>query len=184
MHARTSRQALWLVVSKHRRQRRADIYLQGFKGKINVHKDMNPNMVVNAETNSQIIGTSVIVVTFYLGQLFKLCRALGKKKYETVGEFLTHHGSVYVLHPHDDLEYYHTVSFSGQSENETNSSGYTGVRVALTFRWLGNRTLYFGNDYKVKLQRNCQVVEKPILELRKKHPKRPDIAALFEECLS
>ena len=150
---------------------------------MNHHKDMNPDMVVDDSTNSQILGSNVVVVTFYVGQLVEMSIRRKKKIFIPVADFFTRHGSVYILHPHDDYHYYHSSTFASKKrkqEFEDNSCGYRGVRVAVTFRWLGNRMKYLGNDYDNKVRRNCQAMENPEQVIDKKHRERPDVAKMFK----
>ena len=150
-------------------------YFPQFKGKMNFHKDMNPAMVVSDEVNSQIMGSLVIVVSLFLSQRVSL--AIRKdKRFHTVSKFFTEHGSVYILHPHDDYHFYHGTDFS---ETQAKSTNFESVRVAITFRWLGNRMSYLGDDYANPIRRHCQAVEDPASVIRESHKNRRDIADMF-----
>lgn len=158
-------------------------YFRNFQGKMNHHKDMNPDMVVDDATNSQILGSNVIVVSFYVGQLVSMS-IKKNKKFHTVADFFTKHGSVYVLDPHDDFHFYHSTTFASRKrkkEFEANSGGYEGVRIAVTFRWLGNRMNYLGGNYENKLRRNCQAVANPRKVIESKHSARLEIANMFNQ---
>ncbi len=155
-------------------------YFSAFDSKINFHKDMNPDMVVDDSTNSQILGTNVTVATLFMGQLVQLCSKPDTRS--SVDEFYTHHGSVYVLHPHDDLRYYHGTGFyphARRQEYQKNKGEYGGLRVAITFRWLGNRMTYLGDDYWLPKRRHCQAVNRAHHVISNKHPKRKDISEMY-----
>ena len=154
-------------------------YFEEFQGKMNYHNDMNPDMVVSDETNSQIMGSTVIVVTLFVGQLVKLA-VKRDGSFRSVAEFLAEHGSVYLLHPHDDFHYYHGTCFSKRKEHRC---VHESVRVAITFRWLGNRMSYLGDDYPNVGRRNCQAVADPLKPITQTHKKRPDLSALWEPYL-
>lgn len=73
------------------------LYLNSMGGHINPHRDMSPNMKVDPDQNSQIIGSSVIVVSFYASQYFKFGAAMpGENKfdYPPMLQFLTENGSM------------------------------------------------------------------------------------------
>lgn len=116
-------------------------YFRMFKNRINPHKDMNPDMQVDVKTNSQIIGSNVIVVSFLASQFFeflKEARASGERYGDSL---ITEHCSIYILDPEDDVNFYHHARFGRGSERHD-------VRVAVTLRWLGARKVYIGEDYK------------------------------------
>jgi hypothetical protein len=73
------------------------LYLNSMGGHINPHRDMSPNMRVDPDQNSQIIGSSVIVVSFYASQYFKFGVGIpGENKfdYPPMLQFLTENGSI------------------------------------------------------------------------------------------
>ena len=159
------------------------LYAEEFGGKIQPHQDMNVNMGVDPKTNSQIIGSSVIVVNFFDEQIMHMCtRVKAQKKqdrFPTHDHFRTEHCSVYVLDPHDDSLYHHTTSFPATG----NRKHHKGLRCALTFRWLGNRRKYFGPDNPAGLQ-HCQVVTRPYHEIDKKYPKSENARAMWKQVIA
>ena len=150
------------------------LYLEEFQGHIREHQDMDPIMKVDPQTNSQIIGSSVIIVSFFNSQKVHFTAKGNEHKKHT---FLTEHCSVYVLDPHDDNIYKHKTTFPGGSRNDPN-----GLRLALTFRWLGNRMKFFGRDNPVGLQ-HCQVVSCPYETINKLYPKSENARTLWRNVL-
>ena len=134
------------------------LYLEEFHGHMQEHQDMNPRMKVSTKENSQIIGTSVIVVSFFDKQEVVMTKNAGGKH-----AFLTEHCSVYVLDPHDDDTHKHKTKFPSAERGKPK-----GLRFALTFRWLGNRKKFFGPDNRIGLQ-HCQVVPNPNNTINKKY---------------
>ena len=121
-------------------------YFRKFNGKINPHKDMNPNMAVDPKINSQIAGSNVVTVSLFSDQYFQFVQKVhnGKtKKYEVVSQFLTNHCSVYSMDPDDDQIYYHRTKWPRKKHNNCTDN----VRISMTFRWLGKRSKFLGNDY-------------------------------------
>jgi alkylated DNA repair dioxygenase AlkB len=73
-------------------------------------------MTVDTSVNSQIDGSSVvIVVSFLADQLFQFSRM--ESKFKRVESFLTKHCSIYVMNPEDDLSFYHQTKFPHNCEN-------------------------------------------------------------------
>ena len=133
------------------------LYVADWNGSIRPHRDMNPSMDVDPKSNSQIIGTSVIVISFFHPQIIQLGHPITKTKFHVHDSFQTEHCSVYVLDPHDDLNHHHTTLFPEPTEEEKNS---TRIRYAITLRWLGNRKKFFGPDNQVGLK-HCEVHHQP-----------------------
>ena len=118
-------------------------HFKKFKSKIKPHKDMNPDMAVDTSTNSQITGSSVIVVSLLASQHFEICNKVktnaGKDKHVPVCTFPTEDCSVYILDPEDDLQWCHQARFPAGCPSNA-------VRVCLTFRWLAKRMEFLGGD--------------------------------------
>ena len=160
-------------------------YFSAFDSKINFHKDVNARMQ-SPKNNSQVPGTSVIVVSLFLGQLVQFATNQGKREFIPVAEFYTHHKSVWVLHPHDDLVVYHGTGFhkrNKKEEFEGNKMGWEGVRVAIAFRWLGRKALFFDGLNAFKERRYRMVVERPRSVIDKKYKDKPDVAEEYKAYL-
>lgn len=146
-------------------------YFREFKGRINAHRDMNPNMVVSPEINSQIIGSSVLVVSFLAKQYFHLCQqkkstmSNGKPTYNypSLDSFLTEHCSVYILDPRDDVRWHHKTEFPPGEKGM--------VRISLTFRWLGRRQEFLCQDYAFQ-RKGSSAVGRPRDIIKKMSPKK------------
>ena len=122
-------------------------YFGKFDGEIDKRKDTDPTMAVDAKNNSQIAGSNVIVVTLLCPQLVSLWGGDSAANSRLVDSFVVEPRSVYIHDPMDDLQYYHSAEFF----KEVNGNGYNAskdlVRVAITYRWLGNRLAFLGEDY-------------------------------------
>jgi hypothetical protein len=124
-------------------------YFIVFWSRINAHMDMNPKMAIDPETNSQIVGSSVIVVSFFAPQEFlftdraKTCSSTGKKR-KTIWSFVTDHCSIYVMDPEDDSKHYHCTRFTRNCVQKDVHS----CRICFTLRWLGGKAAFLGSDYK------------------------------------
>jgi hypothetical protein len=70
------------------------LHLNSMGGTTNPHQDVSPRMKIDLELNSQIIGSLVIVVSFYASQRFKFGMRMGKAKFHhpTMLQFLTENG--------------------------------------------------------------------------------------------
>ena len=140
-------------------------YPEAFRGRIRPHKDMNPRMAIDPMINSQIVGSSVIVVSFFSAQEFKMCqqRAVAGTSYayDVKDSFLLQHCSVYVLDPRDDIEWHHTAEFP----RPIKVNGQR-MRVALTLRWLGNQQQFLCEDYN-GARKHCQAVGSPRTVIKK-----------------
>ena len=164
------------------------VYFGRFNAVINAHKDMNPDMAINPNMNSQVIGSSVMVVTLLDSMRVEFCtrRKLpstknGRSSYthDMVDMFDTEDCSVYVQDPNDDLEYFHRAQFLPHFWKVEGSDGknkqvrlsktpkHGRVHVAITYRWLGKRTEFFGKDHGRVSRQNCQVIHNAETELNK-----------------
>jgi hypothetical protein len=91
-----------------------------FDSYINPHKDMNPDMAINPENNSQIVGSSVIVVSFLDTMRVEFCKQTRQRNskgemescYNMVDYFDTEYGSAYVLDPNVLEENQHIYSIN------------------------------------------------------------------------
>ena len=154
------------------------LYIADFNGFIRPHRDMSPSMNVDTKTNSQIIGSSVIVVSFFDSQMIRLGTLDGNQKFVDHDVFSTDHCSVHVLDPSDDSLYHHTNKFETMRTRMVNRP--TRIRLALTFRWLGNRKQFFGPDNKSGLE-YCQVEARPLEFIRRKWRKSPPTQRMWME---
>jgi hypothetical protein len=117
-------------------------YFGSFKGKIRPHRDNAPNMGIDPTHNSQLLGSSVMVLS--LGHPQELQFVEIDKTSNVVDSFTTEHGSVYILRCCDDLQYKHQAKFVHQLKGK--------ARVCLAYRWLGRRTKAFCMDYTKRRQ--------------------------------
>ena len=117
-------------------------YFGDFDGHINAHQDNAPNMAIDPQHNSQLLGSSVMVLNLCHAQDFHFVALHDKNKVEDT--FVCEHGSVYILRADDDLNYKHTARFSGDKVGK--------VRIAIVFRWLGRRTKAFCDNYRGQRQ--------------------------------
>jgi len=86
-------------------------YFGAFGAFIRPHQDNCPNMQLpDYKWNSQLLGSSVLVVNLFDSQMMKLSDVETKRE---VGSFLTEHMSIYVLSAFDDIRYRHTTTFLG-----------------------------------------------------------------------
>ena len=88
-----------------------------------------------APDSGQLIGSSVIVVSFFDVQLVRMCKktkTMAGDEFPTHDYFSTEHCSVHVLDPQDANLYHHKATFP--------ASRKSGLRYALTFCWLGNQS--------------------------------------------
>lgn len=133
-------------------------YFSCFGSRINPHKDMNPSMAVDSNTNSQILGSNVVVISFFSSMNFLFTDIAKATKNQTKPKVLlqqlTEHCSIYVLSPWDDVEYYHKANFTNLKGRKN-----TDVRVCLTLRWLSRRVEFVGDDYSGRMgDRRHQVI--------------------------
>ena len=149
------------------------LHPEEFRCRMPEHQDMDPNMKVSTQDNSQIMGTSVIIVSFFDQQEVIMTRKTGEKH-----SFLTEHCSVYVLDPHDDNTYKHKTKFPKCADKNKPK----GLRLALTFRWLGNRMKFFGPDNPNGLQYS-QVVAQPHSTINKAYNKSENGRNLWKDAL-
>lgn len=151
------------------------LYLGDFDGRINTHRDMNPRSRIKGEKNSQLIGSSVIVVSFFDTHVFEMCQAIGNKRFKVIDSFLTGHCSVYVLDPNDDKRFYHRTHF--QAGNKAGK-----IRYALTLRWLSSRGLYFGPNNANGLA-HCMAVSCPKHVIKQHYSKSTKAQAIWLKAL-
>ena len=147
---------------------------------IRPHKDMSLDMNVDPKTNSQIIGSSVIVVSFFDDQFIRL-GTWRKSKFKDRDAFLTKHCSVCVLDANDDTKHWHTTRWPPTYQKQ--STRKTRIRYAITFRWLGNRKQFFGPDSKSGLQHK-EVVTRPHQFIQDKWKRSPQTATMWKEALA
>jgi hypothetical protein len=160
-----------------------------FDSYISLHKDMNPDMAIDPKNNSQIVGSSVIVVSLLDTMRVEFCKQTRQRNskgemvtcFEMVDYFNKEDRSAYVLDPNDDLDVYHRVFFLRDFIKEERSGGkrkkehiYISstprcgkVRVAITYCWLGKRAEFFCDDYSVHSRCHCQVIHGAVKELSK-----------------
>ena len=107
---------------------------------------MNPSMAVDPKINSQIVGSSVIVVSFFAPQEFfftdRAKTSSSGKKPKTIWSFLTDHCSIYIMDPEDDSKHYHSTRFTKNCISKEHS-----CRICFTLRWLGGKAAFLGSDY-------------------------------------
>ena len=138
------------------------LYMDDFKGRINPHRDMSPGMNVDPAENSQVIGSSVIVVSFFDPQILQFEDLNTKLLADSV---FTEHCSVYVLDPNDDLFYKHSAQFVADRHTKARKHK-TRIRYALTMRWLSNRKKFHCTDNNRGLS-HFQAVPFPKKTIRK-----------------
>lgn len=138
-------------------------YFGAFGAFIRPHQDNCPNMQLpDYKWNSQLLGSSVLVVNLFDSQMMKLSDVETKRE---VGSFLTEHMSIYVLSAFDDIRYRHTTTFLG-----TKGANESKVRISLVYRWLGRRTKAFCGDYNGEL-RWCEYHPNPNAKVKAKFPR-------------
>ena len=151
------------------------LYLGDFNARMNTHRDINPRSRIKGPDNSQLIGSSVIVISFFDQQVFEMCHHLGDKKYKIIDSFLTQHCSVYVLDPNDDRIYYHRTKFPPKDKKGK-------IRYALTLRWLGLRESYYGDDNQEGLA-HCKAVHNPEELIKQNHKNCPASQQMWLQAL-
>lgn len=116
-------------------------YFGAFNAAIRPHQDNCPNMSLpDYKWNSQLLGSSVLVVNLFDQQTLKLTSVKTKQE---VGCFYPEHMSIYVLSAFDDLWCKHNATYA-----ETPGTNAEKVRISLVYRWLGRRTTAFCGDYQ------------------------------------
>jgi len=139
-------------------------YFGLFNGKIRAHQDAAPNMATNPMHTSQILGSSVMVVSFCDEQLFNL---IDIKKKNIVMSFKLGHMSVYILRSEDDIKYKHQATFADTDQRKKKEEK---LRIAIAYRWLGRRTKFFGNDCKTR-RRNMECITRHNMAVKEKFPR-------------
>jgi len=110
-------------------------------GQMQPHKNRNSEQ----KEHTQMLGSSVIVVSFFDKQVLELCKKKdtgkkGKVKRDHVASFETEHCSAFVIDAHDDLEHCRRAHFPKDGKRRC------GLRCVLTLRWLQKReTFLCGN---------------------------------------
>lgn len=106
---------------------------------------MNTVMAVNTKTNSQILGLSVIVVSFLASQKVSFGKPFPSraKKLITEESFDAKDGSVHMLDPNEEnggLSCCEVLLWKTKGQ----------ARLAMTFCWLGHGVPYLCGDYHGK----------------------------------
>jgi hypothetical protein len=143
-------------------------YFGAFHSRIQPHQDNAPNMGIDPQHNSQLLGSSVMVLNLCHEQVLEFTSLDGG---DTVGSFVCPHGSVYILGANDDLMNKHQAKFTGKHVGK--------VRIAVVFRWLGRRTKVFCSDYGRRRQ-HVEVFYNIHKELLLKWPKCATSRANYE----
>ena len=114
-------------------------YFGAFNSTIRPHRDNNPNGPKDWKQNSQMLGSSVMIITFFDSQEFQFME-LGKtgKKVASIG---LEHMSCYILNPEDDVKWKHTVKYGTPDPSKKGK-----VRLAIAARWSSRRQEAFCED--------------------------------------
>jgi hypothetical protein len=116
-------------------------YFGMFGGMIQPHQDACVRMAIDPSHNSQLLGSSVMVISLFFPQEFILT-PIDSDKAPPIGMFLTEHASVYILSYGDDAKWKHRCKFpNGHRDNYRQK-----VRLSIVGRWLGRRTKMFCED--------------------------------------
>ena len=136
-----------------------------FGGKIRAHRDNAPNMATDPTHNSQILGTSVMAVSFFDRQMLEFFPLQTGSK--CCRNFCLDHCSICTLHSLDDVRWKHSARFPkvGEAGHNANNS----IRVGMACRWLGRRCLGFGSDCGT-VRRFMEVWENPDEHVRRHFP--------------
>lgn len=118
-------------------------------------------MKIDPRFNSQILGSSVMVVNLFHSQDVKFTEIEKGGKGKCVDIFVTEHCSAYIMNCWDDLALKHHAEFKGRKKGK--------VRMAIVYRWLGRRTSTFCGDYKYSRQ-NCEIFTQPNKHVAKDFP--------------
>ena len=124
-------------------------------------------MAINPIQNSQILGSSVLVVSFLDEQDFKLYPLKGSGT--AIRCFRLKHCSVYILRSEDDLKWKHGAEFPTWKDGGTGRQNPNNIRVAVCYRWLGRRCKAFGSEYQ-GVRRYMEVWENPNEHIQQKYP--------------
>ena len=109
---------------------RSSLHARAFNTKTVSNKEIE----IGTKTSDQIIGSSVIVVSFFDEQLVQMRMRTRNSEHElpTHDYFTAEHCSVYILDPQDEKVHQHNTSFPASRQQKPRT------RLALTFRWMRN----------------------------------------------
>jgi hypothetical protein len=141
-------------------------YFSAFKAHIRAHQDNAPNMSIPMEHNSQMLGSSVMVLSLLDEQELCFCALKNPTKSsqpKVLSSIRLGHLSVYILKCCDDFDMKHMTRFPSEQKKD-----YGAVRVSLVGRWLTRRCEAFCEDYK-GVRRFQEKYENPNKVLRKMH---------------
>ena len=135
-------------------------YFGDFTGTIRAHRDNSPQMQLDPQENSQILGTSVMVVNFYHTQEVQFLSTGDNTGKSVVDCFQLEHFSIYTMNCWDDVLYYHRCTFRDELKGK--------IRVSFIYRWLGRRCEFFCQDYGGR--RQCCEVWQADQAMQKRYP--------------
>jgi len=136
-------------------------YFGCFNGKIPAHRDNSPSIKADYWHNSQMVGTTVMVLSLFDDMHYDIVTmepmTKGQKDYKILKRFTTSHGSLYLMSAFTDIESKHTAEFPQSWIVDGKGKKKKGlIRVGVAWRWVSRRAFAFDHDYMGERKR-CEV---------------------------
>lgn len=132
---------------------------------VHFHRDISNKSSVNISQNSQILGSSVMVISLF-DEVEFLFVDNERPKPNVLNKWVLGHLTVYILRSLDDTKWRHGVKFDLNNHKGNTKRTRDRVRVAIVCRWLGRRCKAYGADYK-NVKRFMEYIPKPNEHIKK-----------------